>query len=221
MTRGTLYAAVFLAVFTLFLFAVSLVFTIREVNQAGAAAASVVQLCQAGNELRAQQVTLWVHLVAIAQRPGETAAQRRARMAQSRVFIAYVEHVFAPQNCAARFLAQSSPATTDSAPAPAVRFPGRGRLHALRLWRRPAKQVEIDQRRNHRDGDQDEQQKEADHPKYRIMPRVRGVERAPAASAVASPEPMQGTGLRFVVRARVAAQACAADQSHSGFHSGR
>ena len=50
-----------------------------------------MQLCQAGNESRAQQVTLWTHLIAIsAPPPHETAAQKQQRAMIVRQFLAYV-----------------------------------------------------------------------------------------------------------------------------------
>jgi hypothetical protein len=66
--------------------------------------ASVVQLCHAGNESRAQQITLWTHLVAISAPPAhETAAQKAVRARRTSEFLAYVGHVFAPRNCSGQF----------------------------------------------------------------------------------------------------------------------
>jgi hypothetical protein len=63
-----------------------------------------VQLCQAGNESRAQQVTLWTHLIEIsAPPPHETAAQKAARAKLIAGFLAYVRQVFAPRDCAGNF----------------------------------------------------------------------------------------------------------------------
>src|SRR6266581_3653625 len=65
--------------------------SVRTVQGQIRSRASVVQLCQAGNESRAQQVTLWTHLIAISQPPPhQTAAQKRQRQATIRKFLAYV-----------------------------------------------------------------------------------------------------------------------------------
>ena len=104
MSGGALRAVVFLFVFSLILTGASLVFTAREVNASRANAASIVQLCQAGNASRAQQVTLWEHVLTVAAagaHPRETPAQRRARLATSRAFDAYLRKVFAPRDCTA------------------------------------------------------------------------------------------------------------------------
>lgn len=104
MTPGAVRAVLMLFIVTLVLFAVNVVFTAHEVNRAAAASASVVQLCQAGNEQRAQQVSLWDHLVLISRPPAhETRAAARARLAVTRAFVAYVHKAFAPQNCARKF----------------------------------------------------------------------------------------------------------------------
>ncbi len=112
MTSGAKRAFLTLLVISFALAGANLEFTAREVNgvrtaeaTAARSVASVVQLCQLGNESRAQQVTLWEHLVTISKPPPhETAAQRRERLATIRVFIAYVQRVFAPRDCARRFL---------------------------------------------------------------------------------------------------------------------
>lgn len=66
--------------------------------------ASVVQLCQAGNDSRAQQITLWTHLAQISvPPPHETAAQTERRLALVRQLIGYVRKVFAPRDCTANF----------------------------------------------------------------------------------------------------------------------
>lgn len=107
MSRGAAYASLFLFVFTLVLFAANLIFTAHEVGNVRAVtaaasrnAASIRQLCQAGNEARAQQIVLWDHLLSIAQPPPhQTPAQARHRLATERAFEAYVHHVFAPRDC--------------------------------------------------------------------------------------------------------------------------
>src|SRR5204863_8152593 len=87
--------------------------SVRTVQGQITSRASVVQLCQAGNESRAQQVTLWTHLVAISRPPPhETAAQKRQRQALIREFLAYVRKVFARRDCAESFRGWRSPVRT-------------------------------------------------------------------------------------------------------------
>jgi hypothetical protein len=103
-TRGAAHAFVFLSVLALVLAAASSWVSVRAVQGEISSRASVVQLCQSGNESRAQQVTLWTHLVAISTPPPhETAAQRAIREARVRQFLGYVREVFAPRDCAANF----------------------------------------------------------------------------------------------------------------------
>lgn len=65
-----------------------------------ASRATVVQLCEAGNDFRARQVGLWVHLVTISRPPShETAAQRQQRLEDTAAFLAYVRQVFSPRKC--------------------------------------------------------------------------------------------------------------------------
>jgi hypothetical protein len=91
---------VFLAVLTVLLSAAAYFFSTRAVQGEVRSRASVVQLCQAGNESRAQQVTLWTHLIAISRPPPhETAAQKRQRETLIREFLGYVRTVFAKRNC--------------------------------------------------------------------------------------------------------------------------
>jgi uncharacterized membrane protein len=100
MTRGTRYAVVFLFVLTLAIGSANLLFTSALVHRGDAAKASITQLCQAGNAGRARQVILWTHLIAISRPPPhETPAAKTRRVVTVRVFLAYVHHVFAPQNC--------------------------------------------------------------------------------------------------------------------------
>ena len=109
MTSGAKRAFITLLVISFAIGGANLLFTAREVSATRAAgiaavraAASVVQLCQSGNEFRAQQVTLWEHIIAISQPPPhETRAQKRARLATVRAFGAYLHQVFAPRNCRA------------------------------------------------------------------------------------------------------------------------
>jgi hypothetical protein len=104
MTRGARYSVVFLFVLSFLLAGGSYWLSTSAVHKAVANRASLVQLCRAGNESRAQQVTLWEHLVTISQPPShETARQRVRRLATARAFIAYVKRVFMPRDCAAKF----------------------------------------------------------------------------------------------------------------------
>ena len=76
------------------------------IRHATATTASVVQLCQAGNEQRAQQRLLWDHVLTISansHQPHETPAQKRRRLATARAFEAYVHQVFRARDCAAVF----------------------------------------------------------------------------------------------------------------------
>src|SRR5262249_30141168 len=108
MTPGALRATVFLLLLSLLLARANLLLTAREVGGVRAAetrsaqnAANITQLCLLGNEARAQQIVLWEHIVQIAQPPPrETPAQRRARLATTRTFVAYLHKVFAPRDCA-------------------------------------------------------------------------------------------------------------------------
>jgi hypothetical protein len=103
-SRGAARAFVVLSVLTLLLAGASSWLSVRTVQGQIRSRASVVQLCQAGNESRAQQVTLWTHLVQVsAPPPHQTAAQRKQRQALTRQFLAYVRKVFAPRDCTGRF----------------------------------------------------------------------------------------------------------------------
>jgi hypothetical protein len=103
-TPGAARAIVTLFVLAFVLAGASFWLSVRTVQGQVRSRASVVQLCQAGNESRAQQVTLWTHLVAISTPPPhETAAQKQRRQKLTREFLAYVRKVFAPRNCAARY----------------------------------------------------------------------------------------------------------------------
>ena len=107
MSRGAFQAAVFLFCLSLLIGGANLLFTAREVNAvrtvtatAARNAASVNQLCQAGNTARAQQVSLWDHVLTIARGPRhETPAAHRRRLATERAFENYVHKVFAPRDC--------------------------------------------------------------------------------------------------------------------------
>lgn len=99
-TPGAAHAFVFLALLTLLLAGASSWFAIRAVQGEIANRASVTQLCQAGNESRAQQVALWAHLAAISgPPPHETAEAKRRREAAVAGLLRYVRQVFAPRDC--------------------------------------------------------------------------------------------------------------------------
>ena len=107
-SRRGRYALAFLFCFALTLAAANVLFTSRQVDSVRAVqvtatrnTASIIQLCQAGNEFRAQQVVLWEHLVAISKPPPrETVQARTARIRTARSFLAYIHQVFAPRRCA-------------------------------------------------------------------------------------------------------------------------
>ena len=99
-SQGTARAFVFLAVVTILAAGVSSWFAVRAVRGEITSRASVVQLCETGNDFRAQQVTLWSHIIAIsAPPPKETAAQHRQRVALIASFQRYVRQVFATRDC--------------------------------------------------------------------------------------------------------------------------
>jgi hypothetical protein len=100
MGRGAASAVVTLFVLAFLLAGASFWLSVRTVQGEIRNRATVTQLCEAGNESRAQQVTLWTHLVTIsAPPPHQTAAQKRQRAAQIASFLAYVRTVFAKRNC--------------------------------------------------------------------------------------------------------------------------
>ena len=99
-TPGAAHAIVILFVLAFLLSGASYWLSVRAVRGEVASRATVTQLCRAGNETRAQQITLWTHLVAIsAPPPRETPAARARREELTREFLAYVRTVFAPRNC--------------------------------------------------------------------------------------------------------------------------
>ena len=62
--------------------------------------ASFVQLCESGNEARAQQVQLWEHIITIsAPPPAQTPAQRKAHEQLTAGFQRYLKQVFALRDC--------------------------------------------------------------------------------------------------------------------------
>jgi hypothetical protein len=75
-------------------------FAVRAVRGEVTSRASVVQLCQSGNDFRGQQVQLWTHIIEIsAPPPAETPAQQRQRAALIASFRKYVQQVFAARDC--------------------------------------------------------------------------------------------------------------------------
>jgi hypothetical protein len=99
-TPGAARAVVTLFILSFLLSGAAWWLAVRAVQGEIASRASVVQLCRAGNEARAQQVILWTHLVAAsASPPRQTAAQKAARDKLIRNFLAYVRTVFAPRDC--------------------------------------------------------------------------------------------------------------------------
>ena len=66
---GAARSVVFLFLLSLLLAAGNYLLSASAVRRATASAASTVQLCRAGNEARAQQVTLWEELVALPPPP--------------------------------------------------------------------------------------------------------------------------------------------------------
>lgn len=101
-TAGARYAVAALFVLTFLTSGASYLLSASAIHRAAATAASTLQLCQLGNESRAQQITLWTRIIVISQPPPhETVAQRRQRLAVVRAFIAYVHRLFAPRDCQA------------------------------------------------------------------------------------------------------------------------
>lgn len=103
MTKGARWAAIGLLGLTLIVGGGNLWATYDQVSavraataRAGHAAATVTQLCQAGNEARAQQTGLWNYIIHLSA-PPRTPVQR-ARVAQ---FERHLHQVFAPRNCQA------------------------------------------------------------------------------------------------------------------------
>ena len=100
MTSGAKRATITLLLISFAIGGANLLFTAREVNAVRRVQATAAQLCQAGNQARAQQVVLWSHLVVISKPPPhETVQARNQRVRTTRDFLAYVHRVFAPRNC--------------------------------------------------------------------------------------------------------------------------
>lgn len=74
---------------------------LHATQQASKNAVTITQLCQAGNQARAQQILLWDHLVAVAPKPpSESVQARTARLRTATDFLKFVDQVFAARNCA-------------------------------------------------------------------------------------------------------------------------
>ena len=100
MTRNALYAVVFLFFLTLAIGTANLLFTSVLVNRVDVTKASVIQLCQSGNDARAQQVQLWEFVIHISKPPPhETPAHRAQRERTVAQFVTHLHQVFAPRNC--------------------------------------------------------------------------------------------------------------------------
>jgi len=62
--------------------------------------ASQLHACAIGNDFRAGQRQLWDHVIAVSTAPpGETAAQRQARLAKLAAFRLYIGRQFRPVKC--------------------------------------------------------------------------------------------------------------------------
>jgi hypothetical protein len=95
---------VFLFVLAFLLSGASWWLSVRAVRGEVANRATVLQLCETSNGFRAQQVTLWTHLVATSPPPPrETPAQKQQRQVTIRAFLRYIRQVFAPRDCTANF----------------------------------------------------------------------------------------------------------------------
>lgn len=80
---------------------VTIVLALGQVSTTAAIHQSQLNGCAIGNNLRAGQVRLWDHVLALAGTPPhETPAQRRQRLATDGAFRAYVRSQFAPVDCA-------------------------------------------------------------------------------------------------------------------------
>lgn len=94
--------AVYLTFVMLALAAASYWLSANAAHRATAATASTLQLCQLGNEARAQQIHLWDFIIHLSKGPPhETAAERAQRARNLAAFEAYLHHVFAPRHCGA------------------------------------------------------------------------------------------------------------------------
>ena len=73
---------------------------IHEAHTSQAIHRSQLEACGIGNGFRAGQRRLWDHVIAVSQAPpGETPAERRARLTKLAAFRAYIGRQFRPVNC--------------------------------------------------------------------------------------------------------------------------
>ncbi len=73
---------------------------IHEAHNSQAIRRSQLQACAIGNGFRAGQRQLWDHVIAVsAAPPGETRAQREARLAKLAAFRVYIGRQFHPVDC--------------------------------------------------------------------------------------------------------------------------
>jgi hypothetical protein len=76
----------------------------RAAATVGDLRAAQVAACQAGNQTRAQEVRLWVHLAAVsAPQPGLTPAQKARNAEEVAQLLAYIRSTFAPRDCRAAY----------------------------------------------------------------------------------------------------------------------
>jgi hypothetical protein len=103
-TPGAARAVVVLFVLAFLLSGASWWLSVRAVQGEFANRATVLQLCETSNGFRAQQVTLWTHLIAISPPPPhETAAQKQRRQELIAGLLAYVRKVFKARDCTGSF----------------------------------------------------------------------------------------------------------------------
>ena len=77
---------------------------VNQQNVSRAIHDSQLAACAIGNETRAAQVQLWDHVIGISRPPpGETGAERKARLARLAALRAYVRNTFRQINCAALY----------------------------------------------------------------------------------------------------------------------
>lgn len=98
--RAARYSVLFLFLFALALGGLNLLFTSAAVHRVAQNAATITQLCESGNEFRAQQIHLWTFVVKLSPPPPhQTSAEAARREHVITVFLAYLNHVFAPRPC--------------------------------------------------------------------------------------------------------------------------
>ena len=69
-------------------------------NRATSSRATVQELCISGNDYRSQQKQLWEFVITLSvPHPGETAAERTARLKNIKKFRTYLNRITAPRDC--------------------------------------------------------------------------------------------------------------------------